>query len=208
MTLVLYAVVPVGASVPAGLDALAGLRVEVLFTEASGAPSSDRDAVVAFGRTIERITGGGTVLPMRFGTTVADLEELRLLIATHEEEWAARLEAVAGCAELIVHLRVLTPAEAEPTGGAPSGREYLKRRAAALRSADVVRDEVRAVLRPWLREVRPLPALGADRLAVLVPDAEAARARTCLERWAGDRPDLEVAVTGPWPPFSFCEAAA
>jgi hypothetical protein len=64
------------------------------------------------------------------------------------------------------------------------------------------------VLRPWLREARQLPALGADRLAVLVPDAEADNARTCLERWAGDHPELELAVTGPWPPFSFCEAAA
>jgi hypothetical protein len=90
----------------------------------------------------------------------------------------------------------------------PSGREYLLRRAEALRTQDAVLAEVREVLRPWLREARSLPGTVTDRLAVLVPRAEAADARTRLERWADDSPDLELAVTGPWPPFSFCEDAA
>jgi hypothetical protein len=208
MTLVLYAVAPAGADVPDGLDALAGQRVAVLHAEQRDAPSVDHGAVVAFGRTIERISRHGTVLPMRFGSTAADLEELRLLIAEHEDAWAARLEAVAGCAELIVHLRVVAGADPEPAGPAPSGREYLLRRAEAVHSHDARVDEIRDVLRPWLRDARSLPGTGADRLALLVPSAEAARARTRLERWAAGRSDLELAVTGPWPPFSFCEEAA
>lgn len=208
MTLVLYAVVPADVDVPEELDMLRGDRVAVLHTEHDAAPPMDRDAVLTFGRTIEGIARAGTALPMRFGTTVSDLEELRLLIAEHEEAWAARLDAVAGCAELIVHVQVPGGADPEQAGHAPSGREYLQRRAEALRSQDALRDEVRDVLRPWLRDARPLPGIGADRLAVLVPSAEAAGARARLERWAAGRSDVEIAVTGPWPPFSFCEDAA
>jgi hypothetical protein len=206
--LLLYAVTPADARCPAGLRTLLGTRVAVVHAEQDAEPPADREAVLAFGRTIERIAHDGPALPMRFGTTVADLQELRLLIAEHEEAWAARLEAVAGCCELIVHLDHTPAGAPRPAPGEQSGREYLLARAEAVHSGDAVRDEIRAVLRPWLREARSLTGAGSDRMAVLVPHAAADRARTRLERWAADRREIEVAVTGPWPPFSFCEAAA
>jgi hypothetical protein len=43
-------------------------------------------------------------------------------------------------------------------------------------------------------------------VALLVPRDAATQARARVERWGADRPDLGLAVTGPWPPFSFCEA--
>jgi hypothetical protein len=89
-----------------------------------------------------------------------------------------------------------------------SGRDYLLQRASAARSRDALRDEVVARLRPWLRESRTLLGARSDRVAVLLPRESAARARARLEEWAADRPDVELAVTGPWPPFSFCEAPA
>lgn len=206
MTLLLYAVTPADAPVPDDLPALHGARAAVVHTEQEAPPASDRDAVLAFGRIIERIAETGAVLPMRFGSTVADLGELRLLIAQHEEAWASRLEAVAGCDELIVHLDHTPEPDAPPAPTEESGRGYLQRRAEALRSRDAVRDELRAVVRPWSREARILPSAGADRMAMLVPRAEVARVRVELERWATERADLRIAVTGPWPPYSFCEA--
>ena len=196
MTLLLYAVVPLDAQVPEGLDALHGARAAVIHAEQEVGRPTDREAVVAFGRTIERIARDGPVLPMQFGAAVADLEELRVLIAEHEEAWAARLEAVAGCCELIVHL--VHPPSAEPRMvGAPGVEAH-----------DAVRDELRAVLRPWLREARSLTVAASDRIAVLVPLAQAIRARTRLERWAAEHHGLEIEITGPWPPFSFCDPAA
>ncbi len=196
MTLLLYAVVPVDARVPDGFDALHGARAAVVHAEPEVGYTADRDAVVAFGRTIERIARDGPVLPMRFGASVADLEELRVLIAENEEAWAARLEAVAGCCELIVHL--VHPPSAEPRVVGAQGVE----------AHDAVRDELRAALRPWLREARSLTVAASDRIAVLVPLAQADHARTRLERWAADHHGLEIEITGPWPPFSFCDPAA
>ena len=100
----LYAVVPVDAQVPEGLDALHGARAAVIHAEQEVGRTDGPRGRRRFGRTIERIARDGPVLPMQFGAAVADLEELRVLIAEHEEAWAARLEAVAGCCELIVHL--------------------------------------------------------------------------------------------------------
>lgn len=185
MTLLLYAVIPVDARVPDGFSALHGNRAAILHAEQEPGPTADHEAVLAFGRAIETIAREVPALPMRFGTTAADLMELRLLIAENEEMWAARLEAVAGCCELIVHV----------AHSSTAGR-------------DAALDELRAVLSPWLREARWLAAAGPDRMAVLVPVDQASSARARLEQWAVDRPGLEIAVTGPWPPFDFCSPAA
>jgi len=194
MTLLLYAVVPVDARVPDGFLALHGNRAAVLHTEQERELKADREAVIAFGRAIEGIARDGPALPMRFGTAVADLEELRVLIAENEETWAARLGAVSGCCELIVHLVHRRSAESRaPQLEVPH---------------DAVRDELRAVLSPWLREARSITVAESDRMAVLVPVAQAAHARARIEQWAADRPGLEIEITGPWPPFSFCDPAA
>jgi hypothetical protein len=182
----LYAVTPVDAVVPSGLRTLVGNMVGVVHAEHETDARSQRDTVLAFSRAVRQIAGTGPALPFRYGTTVADLAELRLVIAENEEAWSTRLAAVSGCCELIVHLH---PAA-----------HVVPCRAAA-------RDEVLATLRPWLRESRSLPGARSDRMAVLVPRAAAGRARSRLKRWASARNDLELAVTGPWPPFSFCEAS-
>jgi hypothetical protein len=203
----LYAVIPTDAAVPGGLDVLEGNTVAVVHSEEEPGTTSDPDAVLDFGRTVEQIARQGPALPMRFGTTVADLTDLRVLIAEHEEAWATRLAAVGDCCELIVHLDGSSSAVPRPAPTELSGRDYLMRRAEAVHSRDAVHDELHAVLRPWLREARALPGTRSDRVAVLVPRDAAAPARLRIESWAAERNDLKVAITGPWPPFSFCEAS-
>jgi len=200
MTLLLYAVIPGSARVPDGFRALQGNRAAVLHAEQEVGPATDREAVIAFGRAVERIAREVPALPMRFGAAVADLEELRFLIAENEEAWAARLDAVAGCCELIVHL--VHPPSVEPRVGG------LNHSAGGVAAHDAVRDELRAVLSPWLREARSLTVAESDRIAVLVPVAQAAHARDGIEQWAADHAGLEIEITGPWPPFSFCDPAA
>jgi hypothetical protein len=200
MTLLLYAVIPGSARVPDGFRALQGNRAAVLHAEQDVGPATDREAVIAFGRAVERIAREVPALPMRFGAAVADLEELRFLIAENEEAWAARLDAVAGCCELIVHL--VHPPSVEPRVGG------LDRLTGGVEAHDAVRDELRAVLSPWLREARSLNVAESDRIAVLVPVAQATHARTRIEQWAVEHAGLAIEITGPWPPFSFCDPAA
>jgi hypothetical protein len=207
MSLLLHAITPAGVAPPEGFAAFLGRRVAVVYADRE-APSPDRAAVLEFGRTIQELADDGPLLPIRFGTTVADLERLAELVAEHEPAWSARLSAVSGCCELIVHVNRESPA-APSSGQHISGREYLLQRTAAVRAADALQDQVGAALRPVAKEIRSLPG-GKDhhRFALLVHRATATVARTDVQRWATAHPDLHVAVTGPWPPFSFGEEVA
>jgi hypothetical protein len=207
MTLVLYAITSANVAPPEGLAALLGRGLAVVYAEREEPARPQREAVLAFGRTIQELADAGPVLPMRFGTAVAGLEELATLVSEHEEDWSARLRAVRGCCELIVH--VDHPSVEPAPSVVRSGRDYLLERVAAVRAVEALRHEVGDVLGPVAREVRSLPGdQGHDRFAVLVPRAAATVASTGVRRWAAEHPDLHVAVTGPWPPFSFCEDVA
>ncbi len=209
MTLLLHAITPRDVAPPDGLAALLGTELAVVHAEVDEVPEAERAAVLRFGRAVQEVADRGPVLPVRFGTSVRDLPALAALVAEHEAEWLARLRAVAGCCELIVHLDREPSVDPTLEEAPLTGRDYLMRRAAAVRSVDTLRAEVDELLRPVAREVRTLPAgRGHDRLAVLVPRAAAEPARADVRRWAAGHPDVTVAVTGPWPPFSFGGAPA
>src|SRR5215212_36042 len=90
------------------------------------APERTMSEVLAFGRVLRRIWERSPLLPIRFGTVVADTDELEQTIDEHREQWSARLEAVAGRSELIVHLPAAGGAHSSADAiGSHSGREYL-----------------------------------------------------------------------------------
>ena len=62
---------------------------------------------------------------------------------------------------------------------------------------------VRNLLDRWARDVRALP--DGRRIAVLVRCEDAPAVRDAVVESAVHHDDVEVIVTGPWPPFSFCE---
>ena len=182
-----------------GLQAYAAPTVTVLYDEADHAPPVDRASVLHHGLRISRLGDRLAVLPMRYGTTVETLAELTELVAAHDTTWSERLSVVRGHCELIVHVDTADE-EALPRAG--SGREYLLARAQLLRQQATALDEVSDVVRPWSRDLHILS--GGERLAALVPRRLATPARGAVTDWAATRRGVRVAVTGPWPPFSFC----
>ena len=171
----------------------------VLFEESSEPPAATREAVLAHGRRIAAIAEHRALLPMRYGTVAADLEALDALATEHADAWFRRLCAVEGHAEMLVH----AAATAAPTGRAASGREHLRRRAEALHEYDRTWQALEDLARPWSDELRRLP--DGDRMAVLVPTSDVDPFRESVAAWAAEHPAVHAAVTGPWPPFSFCE---
>jgi len=174
--------------------------VTVLHEHVDGPPVATRAAVVDHGRRIIRLAECRPVLPMRYGTTVDSVPELDALIAEHAENWDRRLTAVDGHCELLVHVDFPTDDDGD---AAATGREYLLRRSAQLRQRDQTWHALEEVVRPSCRETRALT--DGRRLAVLVPRDDVDRLRSAVATWASAHPDLRVAVTGPWPPFTFCE---
>ena len=176
--------------------------VSVLYEETTEPPTGTRSAVVEHGRRVVALAERVPTLPMRYGTTLDDTDELRSTADAHADAWSRRLAQLAGRCELVVHVDV-TP-DRPPVPGGGSGRAYLRRRMAELQQRDRAMADARSVLRTWAEDVRPLP--DSRRLAVLVRRQDADAARKSVLAWGRLHEELDVAVTGPWPPFSFCEA--
>jgi hypothetical protein len=176
--------------------------VSVLYEETAEAPAGTRDAVVEHGRRVVALADRVPTLPMRYGTTLGGTDELRAAAEEHADAWSRRLAELAGRCELVVHVDTSRNQSSVPGGG--SGRAYLRRRMAELQRQDRAVAAARAVLAGWAEDLRLLP--DGRRLAVLVLRGDADTAREEVLAWGRLQQDLDVAVTGPWPPFSFCEA--
>lgn len=168
--------------------------------ERDQAPERTMSEVLAFGRVLRRIWERSPLLPIRFGTVVADINELEHTIDEHRDSWLARLDAVSGHSEFIVHLPA---AEGAPSSagvvGSPSGREYLAHRAQTLERHQSRVEELERRVGPYADERAVLP--GEGRIAYLVRDEHISDVQGAIAAWSDG---TSVEVTGPWPPFSFC----
>jgi len=189
--MVLYAVAGdlTGRGIPEGFSAHRSGRISVLYTETDVPLRLTQAEFLAFERRINVLSRSCVVLPMPFDTCVESRKQLTELATLHEEEWARRLEEVDSYCELLFHLT--------------DTREPSPSRAAALRRSERLVDELRDLVSVWTKEGQTLPGPSA-RVALLVPGGEAQEVSRTIHDWVDERGDVEVAVTGPWPPFSFC----
>jgi hypothetical protein len=165
-------------------------------------------------RVVERMMGDRAVLPMRFGSKIADEAALRDVLATRQQEFLATLERVRGRIEVAV--RAMQPAGVDaPIGELPreplpppaaTGREYLE---AKLRNGRRTDREAGALHEPLANlavEVRRQPARAPEevlRASYLIDSPVLARFRGTVERLQRAHPALAILCTGPWPPYSF-----
>jgi hypothetical protein len=167
-------------------------------------PERSMRELLGFGRALHQLWSYVPVLPIRFGTVVSDSDELDQLVAERESEWTDRIAAVTGCSECIVHLP-LPERVPERVKDEQTGSDYLRRRAKELKQHDAEAAELRALLAPYASEITKLSSIRPQeaRLSVLLPDEHVEAARAAIRDWGESRPG--VTVTGPWPPFSFCQ---
>ena len=159
---------------------------------------------------VEELMVERAVLPLRFGSTLAGEADLRELLNDRGQEFAAALAAVRGRVEMGVRAvgEAPDPPVAEPRAPAGSGRAYLgvklERRRAAAELGEAIHREVGPLARSsTFKLVTDPEPVFAGAYLVDRDDVEAFRARCDQARAA--RPGLELACTGPWPPFSFSE---
>jgi hypothetical protein len=161
-------------------------------------------------RVTEAMMEDRAVLPVRFGTTVADESALAELLDRRSDEFRAALDRVRGRVE--VGVRVLwTPPETAPPGDDESapGTAYLRGRLQAQAVASSLADELHGAL--------AAEAVDAQRRLLVTPRLLLSGAYL-VERGAVDdflaaadiaarrHPEAEVLCTGPWPPHSFVAA--
>jgi hypothetical protein len=171
---------------------------------------------------VEALMADCTVLPVRFGTVLADEAAVQSALAAHYADFAANLKRVRGRVEL--GLRVLwddtqrpkTNDTQRPSPG--SGRAYL-----------LARLEEERLVRAWRQRAEalaaelntPLARLAAEstlqvlvtpRLlltaAYLVEQDQVTAFRREVEARRAAYPALRFLCTGPWPPYNFVTAGA
>ena len=149
---------------------------------------------------VEELMAGRELLPVRYGTFVADPSAAAEALAGRRDELAASLDRVRGAVELAVRAEIREPEEADST---ESGRDYMSAKAGRMAKADLVHDR----LSPLAREhvLRPGPEL--LRAAYLVDRAAVEHFVSLVRRLQESHPELDLLCTGPWPPYSFAGEA-
>jgi hypothetical protein len=173
------------------------------------------DALWVHDRVIERLMADRAVLPMRFGSRLADDAALRDLLAARQEAFLAALDRVRGRVEL--GLRALRRAPGPGDGGrarpaAPrvrTGHDYLLSRLGTGRQVEQAAAHLHDALRALSSDARRLPARAPDELvraAYLVDRDVVPRFRATVERLQREHPEASILCTGPWPAYSFVTA--
>jgi hypothetical protein len=166
-------------------------------------PRPSPEAMWAHERAVEALMERGAVLPMRFGTMLADETELVEALAARRDEFAAALNRVRGRVE--IGLRVVQDRPAAQARRADSGRAYVLARVEEHRRAERAARELHAPLAALacesrLRRPAPPTLLAA---AYLVERRDVAAFRARAEEVAAACPGVRAVFSGPWPPYSF-----
>jgi hypothetical protein len=193
----------------APLRAIGAGRLAAIVGEHERAPEADEEGFWRHEEVVERLMEDAVVLPMRFGTTVADDAAVEELLRSREEEFVELIDEVRGAVELSV--RAELPAAAPPTpvrGGAddttPDGTEYMREKGRLLRyrdrSSEVLHESLTALSR---RSLLLAGGAGTAFKGAYLVDGGSVDTFAELVGSLGEEMDVEISCTGPWPPYSF-----
>lgn len=164
------------------------------------------------------------ILPARFGTAMADLNEVTFVLQSRQDALRRRLRAVRGRSQMTI--RVVLRGSGSDSGGASyasqtrvtgrsrvrlenaptQGTQYLQQRAITAARAREIPGfaPIRAAVKRWVKEERIEKRAGVATVNHLIPRSSVGTYRSAVER-AAERAGLRVVVTGPFPPYAFAE---
>jgi len=155
------------------------------------------------------------ILPVRFGTGMADLDEVTFVLQSRQDVLRRRLRAVRGRSQMTIRV-VLGKSGSDP-GDNPSpgsdpgdqstqGTQYLQQRAITAARAREIPGfaPIRAAVKRWVKDERVEKRAGVATVNHLIPRSSVGTYRSAVER-AAERAGLRVVVTGPFPPYAFAE---
>jgi hypothetical protein len=149
-------------------------------TDADTGPALTEDALWRHEELVEELMRERDLLPVRYGTRLADEDEALRAVAERAPELRTALERVRGAVELSLRVRS-TRAGADP-------------------------EPLRAPLRALAREESERPPDGEGELmrcAYLVDRERIDEFSATVGRLQQAHPELALLLTGPWPPYSF-----
>jgi hypothetical protein len=186
--------------------AVRGSRLSLVASELAK-PTLTEDDLWAHESVVEALMDAGPVLPMRAGTFLEGEGAARDLLARRGAELEAGLDRVRGAVELGLRAVVAEEPESEGAEGAvSSGAAYMEAKLARARRerevAGRLHEPLAAIARSsFLRVLPTKPAQVRAGYLVASESVEFFRHRVAeLDEVPGAS---AIAVSGPWPPYSF-----
>lgn len=192
-----------------------GIAVAASEIETSNVPANETN-LWRHERVIEAAMAQIAVIPLRFGTIVADLAACRQLLSRHYRQLTARLALVSGRVEFGLRLSgevassasVQAEEQSAPVG---PGTAYLRALAKTSSAWPAALDAALCgALEPWTvgRVLWPRDTPASDLRASFLVERPAVEAfRREVAEFQNARQDLRMSCTGPWPPYSFVDDA-
>ncbi|NKR72554.1 gas vesicle protein GvpFL [Rhodococcus hoagii] len=181
------------------------------------------DAVVA------AICAGGATVPLRLATVYFDDDRVRTMLRDNAEQLGEALQQIADRSEWGVRAYLerprSEPRDAREKTGRPSGTAYLMQRRAQVAAREQAEsaagrraDEIFAELARWavagVRQPPSPPDLAGRRsqeilnTSFLVDNGRHREFVTAVEELDARLGDVDLVLTGPWPPYSFTSVEA
>jgi hypothetical protein len=218
MSSYLYAIGHANISAPAR----GGLGGEALRSVAAGGlgavvsdhpdvpPSATEELLWSHERIVEQLSSYHDVLPARFGSLLTNDGAVRSLLRDRQADLAAALRRVAGADELALRAGWVAdhPTDARVLQERAAGAAYLAHQLELRGRARELAERLNSALRGLARDSRVrLPASPSAplRAAYLVARDRAEQFRRRVDELDRELEDVEIACTGPWPPYSFVE---
>ena len=172
----------------------------------SGDPEPASERLRDYELTVRRLMERHAILPVRFGSVLADEGAARALL---RRRWdlLSRVRRVRGAVELALRASWRRGADSGPGDGTPSGTSYLRERLELRQSARRVASELDPLsgLALWsLRTLPPEPGLPVLD-AYLVERDRVSEFVAMVRQLDDDLDDVDLTCTGPLPPYSFAE---
>ena len=199
-------------------------KVAMLISRLERVRLDEHKHVLQHGQVLHRVFEKRTVLPFRFGTTFPSEGEIRAILTQNREQFVEGLRQLRGKAEVHLKLsfRVHQPAPVRTMAAAAGARLTVSSQGysiapprshseAAKVQSDHVLECIKTVFQPIQEQVsvRYLER-GQVQLEVrcLVPEANVDFCRKFALTGFEQLDDVQLQVTGPWPPCHFLPVSA
>jgi len=147
---------------------------------------------------VESLMAERNLLPVRYGTLVADPRAAADALSERRVELSASLDRVRGAVELAVRVET-REGEPDATRSAESGRDYMSAKGRRMAKANLVHEPLALLSRESVKQRGP----ELLRAAYLVDRSAVGSFVEVVRRLQDSHSDLELLCTGPWPPYSF-----
>ncbi|HTX08917.1 MAG TPA: GvpL/GvpF family gas vesicle protein [Solirubrobacteraceae bacterium] len=217
MSLLLYGVAEAGGAPASGVGLdhkplrtiVEGPLAAIVSDHSSADPEPAGERLRDYELTVRRLMERDAILPVRFGSVLADEGAARALLRRRRRDLLSRVRRVRGAVELALRASWRRDADGGPGVRPPAGTSYLRERLERRQSARRVATELDplSALALWSRRtVAPEPDLPVLD-AYLVERGRVAEFVALVGQLGDYLDEVDLTCTGPWPPYSFAVGA-